>query len=1034
MRPRAHVDQRKSRILAAAVTLLTVLLVLGPSSFVVPSAASEFSTDVRADLDGDGVFDDLERAFGDRDRAARLPVIVSLREAASVDALAAVRRAVGDFPVSRRFKIVDAFAAAMSEQQVRAAAGLPVVLQIERNARVYAFNDGAQDGFGVTRARLDAPALDGDRDGDPAAYSPDDLVAAVIDTGVDAAHKDLDEGKVLAFKDFVKDEAAAYDDNGHGTHVAATLAGEGDAREDRRYRGVAPGAGIVAVKVLEAGGSGALADVIAGVEWVVANKATYGIEAMNLSLGVPGCTGGSSALSAAVNNASAAGILPVVSAGNSGPTACSVGDPGSAEDALTVANMYDPSEGGYTLAHSSSRGPTADGRLKPDIAAPGSEITSAAANTPDGYKTLSGTSMSSPFVAGVALLVLEENPSLTPAEVKQVLMQTAVDWGRGAGGAPSSLPGVNVFSDFGFVMADPGSRAVGAAGSTGRDIDYGAGRLDAYRALEAAGAPLADAPAAPGHELLEGELASDEDVDSFEVEVPDGRLPLAMTLIVAEGQSNLREQTAFSSGSVFLPESPTLVVRDPAGAPVAGQQRSGRQITVSDTSVLPGDYTVEVRPPALQIPEQVRSPLRYFIDVSYSARPEPPETVITAGPLGTIASASVSFEFEGLADEASFDCALDGGAWQPCTSPTSYSGLADGRHSFSVRARDAGGNVDPTPATRDFTVDTTPPDSKITAGPAGLLASSSASFEFEATEAGAEFECAIDFGPFEPCVSPHGYSELAEGDHTFWVRARDAVANVDPTPASREFTVDTTPPETTITAGPEGIVGSRSASFDFEALDGGIGFECMLDAAAWEECTSPMDYGELADGEHRFSVRALDAAGNVDPTPASRAFTVDTSSPTSAQEPPSGEEESPEPPGSGSAEEQGAGPAPEQHEPESPRAVEGGQPPLSAPDVTRENDTPLLDVRAPRTRLSRVPRRRTRDRTPTFRFSADERGVSYRCRVDKRRFRLCASPRTLRRLRYGRHRFEVVAIDSAGNADPSPARFKFRVVRGRPAR
>ena len=103
------------------------------------------------------------------------------------------------------------------------------------------FNDSAQASFGVTKARVDA-GVDGDGDGNAATYSKNDLVAAVIDTGIDAAHQDLDEGKVLAFANCIGGcvLAAPFDDNGHGTHVAATIAGEGDARADRLYKGAAP--------------------------------------------------------------------------------------------------------------------------------------------------------------------------------------------------------------------------------------------------------------------------------------------------------------------------------------------------------------------------------------------------------------------------------------------------------------------------------------------------------------------------------------------------------------------------------------------------------------------------------------------------------------------------------------------------------------------------------------------------------------------------------------------------------------------------
>src|SRR5207245_581676 len=149
---------------------------------------------------------------------------------------------------------------------------------------------------------------------------------------------------------------------------------------------------------------------------------------------------------------------------------------------------------------------------------------------------------------------------------------------------------------------------------------------------------------------------------------------------------------------------------------------------------------------------------------------------------------------------STFACQLDASAFAACVSPQSYSGLADGSHSFQVRATDPAGNTDPTPASYTWTVDTTPPDTTITAAPSARSTSSSASFSFTATEAGSSFACQLDASAFAPCVSPQSYSGLADGSHTFQVRATDPAGNTDPTPASYTWTVDTTPPDTTITA------------------------------------------------------------------------------------------------------------------------------------------------------------------------------------------------------------------------------------------
>src|SRR5204862_483428 len=193
-----------------------------------------------------------------------------------------------------------------------------------------------------------------------------------------------------------------------------------------------------------------------------------------------------------------------------------------------------------------------------------------------------------------------------------------------------------------------------------------------------------------------------------------------------------------------------------------------------------------------------------------------------------------------------------------CVSPRSYSALGFGDHNFEVRATDAAGNTDPTPASYAWTVgfltppDTTPPDTTITAAPPARSNSGSASFSFTSTEAGSSFACQLDGGAFAPCVSPQSYSGLANGSHTFQVRATDAAGNTDPTPASYAWTVDTTPPDTTITAAPPAISTSSSASFSFTATEAGSSFACQLDSGAFTTCVSPRCYSGLDDGSPSF--------------------------------------------------------------------------------------------------------------------------------------------------------------------------------------
>ena len=254
-----------------------------------------------------------------------------------------------------------------------------------------------------------------------------------------------------------------------------------------------------------------------------------------------------------------------------------------------------------------------------------------------------------------------------------------------------------------------------------------------------------------------------------------------------------------------------------------------------------------------------------------------PAASISQGPSGTVASASASFQFLSADESASFECSLESDEdWEPCNSPKGYSGLSEGSHTFYVRARDTAGNVHGEPTSRTWTVDTTAPDTSLTGGPSGTLSSSTAAFEFSSGDGSASFECKLDAGAWEVCADPKTYASLSEAPHTFSVRARDSAGNVDPSPASQVWTIDLTPPETEITAGPVGTVTSASAVFSFWSPDVSASFECKLDDGAWHPCTGPQSYASLTDGGHTFSVRATDAAGNADPSPAARAWAVDT--------------------------------------------------------------------------------------------------------------------------------------------------------------
>lgn len=258
-----------------------------------------------------------------------------------------------------------------------------------------------------------------------AGYHGKGVAVAIVDTGI-APHPDLKD-RLVAFKDCINDRTEAYDDHGHGTHVAGIAAGSG-AQSNGRYKGVAPEANLVGIKVLSDKGKGSSSQIIEGIQWAVENRARHNIRAMNISIGGKAWLGaGWDPMARAATRAMEQGVFVSVAAGNSGPDAKTIETPGISPAVVTVANLdqrWTADRSDDRIAESSSRGPTKWGDdAKPDVAAPGTWITSC--DTARGYLSMSGTSMAAPMVAGTAALLAEAKPSLTPADMKRLLMETA---------------------------------------------------------------------------------------------------------------------------------------------------------------------------------------------------------------------------------------------------------------------------------------------------------------------------------------------------------------------------------------------------------------------------------------------------------------------------------------------------------------------------------------------------------------------------------------------------------------------------------
>ena len=265
----------------------------------------------------------------------------------------------------------------------------------------------------------------------------------------------------------------------------------------------------------------------------------------------------------------------------------------------------------------------------------------------------------------------------------------------------------------------------------------------------------------------------------------------------------------------------------------------------------------------------------------------PPDTSMTSGPAEgeVVDNGTVTFGLGATEAGSTFGCRLyptgtTAPSFAPCTTATSFtaSGLADGAYTFQARASDGVGNTDPTPATRAFTVDTTPPDTSVVSGPVngGVVNVRTVTYGLGGSEAVATMACRLyrsgtTAPAFAACTTPTSFtaSGLDDGSYLFEARATDVAGHTDATPVSRTFVVDATPPTVSITKAPKRIVKTSKkkvkVAFGFAANDPGATFRCSLDGAAYAACPAGLSL-KVKIGKHTLSVMAVDAAGNVSPT------------------------------------------------------------------------------------------------------------------------------------------------------------------------
>jgi len=359
------------------------------------------------------------------DENNRISVIVDFEHTPTVEDERMLERHVS-FEVQFRYWLIDSIAGKVDIDLVPKIVELPGVVFVELDGRLEIQMNDVNEVHDVTQVWQDT------------GYTGSGSVVAIIDTGIDSDHVGLDDidddnstndPKVIAFYDPVNTpeltngtEVKAYDDQGHGTHCAGITAGTG--APDYLYKGVAPMAQLVGVKVLDQGGSGSFATVMAGMEWTVEKRHIFNIRAASMSLGGPGAIEWTSSEEESVNRMGnemmREGVALFIAAGNSAGPA-TIGTPGSAEDVITVGSL----DKNTAIAVYSSQGPTEEGRVKPNIAFVGSNVMAPDYNTGNGYTGKSGTSMATPGAAGLAALMYQANPDLSPFDIRNIMQETA---------------------------------------------------------------------------------------------------------------------------------------------------------------------------------------------------------------------------------------------------------------------------------------------------------------------------------------------------------------------------------------------------------------------------------------------------------------------------------------------------------------------------------------------------------------------------------------------------------------------------------
>ncbi len=421
-----------SRLNKSVITLLIAIFIIGVVSASSIQNTKKDLISINLSESDEKISSNLGSKIASSKSEDEMPVIIFMKKLASKIApqnlLSSAVESMGG-KVGHKYNIIDAFSAKLPAGKISDLSKMPEVERIYYDEIVTL---PPRPSYEVGILMTNSVQTIGANYVWDLGYTGTGVKVAVIDTGINYNHPDLGGGfgagkKVVDGYDFVNNDADPMDDNGHGTHVAGTVAANGS------IKGVAPDATLFAVKSLSNSGDGYTSDIIAGIDWSIAK----GADIISMSLGA--FTQPNDEFSDVLNIVSDAaidrGVVVVVAAGNEGPGTGTIAIPGSSKNVITVGASNSAGTvtiSDDTIASFSNRGPSAFGRLDPEVVAPGVAINSTWLS--NGYNSLQGTSMATPHVSGAVALLLQKNPALTPAEIRAILMHTS-----------SNLTGSHVF-------------------------------------------------------------------------------------------------------------------------------------------------------------------------------------------------------------------------------------------------------------------------------------------------------------------------------------------------------------------------------------------------------------------------------------------------------------------------------------------------------------------------------------------------------------------------------------------------------------